>query len=148
MLLICWNAASYSDRNGRTFTILFGVAALMIGYCFAQAILYSFSIFAPLYTWIITTGFEVYLSRSILHNRSCLQGLMGNYQLSYFAGQAYQTDIVPDKNELTMRMNYVSISRSVGAAIGRYGCCCSRHDEALFLQAALSPAPLPIKSAM
>lgn len=52
-----------------------------------------------------------------------LQGLMGNYQLSYFAGQAYQTDIVPDKSELTMRMNYVSISRGIGAAIGKCECC-------------------------
>lgn len=43
---------------------------------------------------------------------------MGNYQLSYFAGQSYQADIVPDKEELTLRMNYVSVCRSIGAALG------------------------------
>ena len=43
---------------------------------------------------------------------------MGNYQLSYFAGQSYQSDIVPDKNELVLRMNMVSVARSVGAALG------------------------------
>jgi hypothetical protein len=77
----------------------------MIGYCFAQSMLYSYAVLAPLWTWIVLTFVE---------------GCFGNYQISYFAGQAYQADICPDKDELTMRMNAVSIMRSVGAALGVY----------------------------
>ena len=43
---------------------------------------------------------------------------MGNYQLSYFAGQSYQADIVPDKDELVLRMNMVAVARSLGAGMG------------------------------
>ena len=50
------------------------------------------------------------------------QGSMGNQQLGYYAGQAYQADLVPDKDELVIRMNIVSIIRSVGAALGVFVC--------------------------
>jgi len=96
---------AWSDKHGRQFLILMGCSALMIGYCFAQVILYSYTVMAPLWWWIVLTFFE---------------GLMGNYQLSYFAGQSYQSDIVIDKHELTLRMNIVSIFRSIGAGLGSY----------------------------
>lgn len=47
-----------------------------------------------------------------------IEGCLGNKQLSYFGGQAYQADLYPDKDELTLRMNIVSILRGVGQAIG------------------------------
>jgi hypothetical protein len=55
--------------------ILLGIAALMIGFTFAQSILYSYTVFAPLWTWIVLTFFE---------------GMMGNNQLAYYASQGYQ----------------------------------------------------------
>lgn len=94
---------AWSDKNGRQINILMGIAALMMGFTFAQSILYSYAVLAPLWTWIVMTG---------------LEGCLGNYQLSYFAGQAYQADLCPDKDELTIRMNIVSLMRNVGGAIG------------------------------
>ena len=76
----------------------------MIGYTFAQSILYSYTVLAPLYVWIILTFFE---------------GLMGNNQVAFYGSQSYQADFIIDKKELTLRMNYVSIARSLGATFGR-----------------------------
>ena len=90
-----------------------GIAALMIGYCFAQSILYSYAVMAPLWTWIVLTFVE---------------GCFGNYQIGMFGGLASQADICPDKDELTMRMNFTAFARSVGAALGAH-----RHTHRLLI---------------
>jgi MFS family permease len=41
LFILCAILGSWSDRNGRQLNILLGNAALMIGYTFAQSILYS-----------------------------------------------------------------------------------------------------------
>lgn len=78
-------SGAWSDRNGRQFSILMGISALMIGYCFAQSILYSYSVSAPMWIWIITTFFEVWSDGLLIlfvHKLLCFYLIGPLWQLS------------------------------------------------------------------
>jgi hypothetical protein len=49
---------------------------------------------------------------------SLVQGMLGSFMLSMYAGQSYQADLYVNKAELTLRMNIVSVARQCGLALG------------------------------
>lgn len=94
---------AWSDKHGRKVNILLGVAGLIIA-SFPYTILFTFP----------------HTSLVILLIANLIAGLTGYIAIVMISSLAYMTDIVPDKNALTVRMAQVYACIGAAQAIGSF----------------------------